>query len=187
MLYFIAMTVLLAFVSASRAQCNGGDSLVQLNFDDIVVTGAYTYMPMYSPYKGFNVIRGGSTPTPFVLNTSHPNVTAYYAQLASSPTNIIFTGYETITITYASTVQSQKAFTVLNFTMASVYYDNQRVLIQASRDGKIIKALDISLRYQTVTPIVMNQNNVDRLYITCFEQSLEACAHMAFDSFMLCH
>jgi hypothetical protein len=185
MLYFVALTVLLALVSCSKAQCNGGTTLQQLNFDEFTFPDLYT--DLSTPYKGFNIVKGGSNPAVPLLNTAHPDAVPYYSQLASSPTNIIFTGYESLTITYSSQQQNLKTFAVFNFTMASVYYDNQRVIIQASRDGKIIKALDVTLRYQVVTPIVLNQNNVDRLYITCFNQSIDTCAHMAFDTFMLCH
>ncbi len=185
MLYFIALTVLLALVACRKAQCTGGTTLQQLNFDEFTFPDLYTQLN--TPYKGFNIVKGGSNPRVPLLNTAHPDAVPYYDQLASSPTNLIFTGYETLTLTYAFQQQNLKTFTVLNFTMASVYYDNQRVIIQATRDNKIIRTLDVTLRYQAVTPIVLNQNNVDRLYITRFNQSIDTCAHMAFDTFMLCH
>jgi len=186
--YLLGLTLLLALLTEAKAQltkCNGASQLIELHFDDILVTST-SYVVLQRPYKGFNFV-GSDSPFPLIMNTS-ANTNLYFNQAASTKPNLIFTDGAALFLTYSDQSQSKKAFGVLTFTISSIFYPNMAVTIQTLRNDKIQTITNITVPLTVPTTVVVGQDNIDMLVVSCtFGDNLDLCMHMAFDSFMVCH
>lgn len=193
MLFFIVASLVLLLAAEGRAQvnrCQGGDTLLQLNFDEItLINQGYVFVP--TPYQGFNFITDREPNIYFsvfpalIFNSTYSGAPSY-TKTASTQPNAIFTDGHGLIVTFSSTAQNQKAYTLLSFTASAVYYENMLVYVETSRNGNLISRTNVSLPLGIPTTIVVGQANIDRLYVRC-PGGVTQCSHMVFDSFMICH
>lgn len=188
MFFFIAVSLLLALATEAKAQvstCKVSESLIQLNFDDLLLVNE-DFIQLVVPYKEFTLLAARSTPYMLLLNTSYAGI-PYFSNSATTGSNIIFTDGEPLTMYYSDQTQNAKAFTLLNFSLTSIFLDNMSILVDVSRNNKLVKSLPYLLRRGVPTLINVGEANIDRLFVHCLDEALPLCAHMAFDSFRLCH
>jgi len=186
-LVVVVLCFFILFVDTVKGQttrCNGASELIQLHFDDLYAPTA-KFDPLPIPYKGFNIIKSRIPPA-LLMNTTYANLW-FYTAAATTPPNLIFTSAETLFVKWSDESQNKRAFTVLNFTLASIFIGNMGVVVQTLRNDNVISSQTIFLPITVPQTIIVGQSNVDTLVIGCLDPSIDTCAHMAFDTFMMCH
>ena len=192
MLYILSLAVLFVLLSTKQVngqgKCSSGQETVLLHFDDITLTPAsFAHLPL--PYKGF-ILRTSAfgNPPVFLKNTTTDSTAnVYYIRAASTPPNLVFTDGKSLTITSADLSVQGKKFGVLNFTVASIFFQDMAFLVQALRSGKVVRQIPLNLTQTLPTTVEVNEQNIDTLLLSCGIDDINLCAHMAFDSFTLCH
>lgn len=193
MLFFIAaISLFLALITEAKAvvtSCKGGTSLIEMNFDDFIVTNelypiGFGVLP--TPYKGFNIVTGGGNhPEMRIMNTSYRGI-PYYTSSSTTYPNIAYTDGEPFLMTYSNQAVNQKSFTMLSLSITSIWFNNMAIWVQVSKNGNIVNNTPYSLPVGVPQTILIGETG-DRFVVYCANPHPDFCAHMAFDTVKACH
>lgn len=176
--------------ATTSSPCKGTEQLVQLNFDDVLCDNpTITYIALPIPYKNFilrriNPINPNGLYPMILKNTTNDARFASFNAATTTPPNIIFS--DVYMLNLSATVKT--SFTVLNFTLSSIWWTPLPVQIQGFRKGALVHTQNHNLSETTPLTIIMPpQLNIDVLTVNSTDESVPlGNRFIAYDSFNIC-